>query len=44
MTGGAFTPAAQAFLARFPERSVEKPFRMEEVLRAITHVRELNPA
>jgi hypothetical protein len=36
MTGGAFTENAQAFLARLPNESIEKPFkgaRLREVVR-----------
>jgi DNA-binding TFAR19-related protein (PDSD5 family) len=29
MTGGAFTPRAREFLARVPNRRLEKPFRPE---------------
>jgi FixJ family two-component response regulator len=38
MTGGAFSPRAQAFVGRFAGRLLEKPFRMaamEEIVREI---------
>jgi PAS domain S-box-containing protein len=38
MTGGAFSPRAQAFLARVPNRCIEKPFEVAELLRAIDAV------
>jgi PAS domain S-box-containing protein len=35
MTGGAFTPRARAFLERVPNRCLEKPFRIDNVLSLI---------
>jgi len=31
MTGGAFTPEAREFLARVPNRCLEKPFTLEQL-------------
>jgi signal transduction histidine kinase/CheY-like chemotaxis protein len=36
VTGGAFTPSAEAFLAGVPNPRIEKPFRMDE-LRSLVH-------
>ncbi|HSO31283.1 MAG TPA: PAS domain S-box protein [Labilithrix sp.] len=38
MTGGAFTPRAHAFLDRLPGRSLQKPFRMADLERAIAAI------
>jgi PAS domain S-box-containing protein len=38
MTGGAFTPRANAFLARFSGRVLEKPFRVEDVESAVARL------
>jgi CheY-like chemotaxis protein len=35
MTGGAYTDEAQEFLARFPHRRLDKPFRPEDLDRAL---------
>jgi len=35
MTGGAYTEEAQEFLARFPERRLDKPFHPEELDRVL---------
>lgn len=42
MTGGAFTPEAEAFLERVPNPRVEKPFdleRMERLIRSVVRQR-----
>lgn len=39
MTGGAFTPRARAFIDRFADRSLDKPFCIDDVTRAIARVR-----
>jgi CheY-like chemotaxis protein len=38
MTGGAFTPAARAFVDRVPDRIVEKPFEVEALLALVNRV------
>jgi signal transduction histidine kinase/CheY-like chemotaxis protein len=38
MTGGAFTPAAQAFLSTVPNRTLEKPFTTETLLQIVATV------
>jgi signal transduction histidine kinase/CheY-like chemotaxis protein len=38
MTGGAFTAAAQAFLSRVPNRTLEKPFATETLLQIVATV------
>ncbi len=35
MTGGAYTERARAFLDRIPQRRLDKPFRPEELERAL---------
>ena len=35
MTGGAFTPRAQRFVAETPNRCLEKPFAHEQLLDAV---------
>jgi CheY-like chemotaxis protein len=39
MTGGAYTQEAQDFLARVPNRRLEKPFRPEALERLLREVR-----
>jgi CheY-like chemotaxis protein len=40
MTGGAFTPRGRQFLASVPAPVLEKPFRMDDLLRFVgTHLR-----
>lgn len=38
MTGGAFTPRAQKFVERFVGRLLEKPFRIDDVVRAVSKI------
>jgi PAS domain S-box-containing protein len=38
MTGGAFSPGAHDFLATVPNRKLEKPFTLDEVVRALADV------
>jgi PAS domain S-box-containing protein len=38
MTGGAFTPRAQAFVERYPTRLLQKPFRMSDVHDAVARI------
>ena len=38
MTGGAYTDQAQDFLERLPDRRLDKPFRPDEVERALAGV------
>lgn len=42
MTGGAFTPRAQAFLEAIPNQRLEKPFRRETLLRVIHDVLKIS--
>ncbi len=44
MTGGAFTPRARTFIERFRDRSIDKPFSMDDVTRAIARVRAATAA
>ncbi|MDP3575413.1 MAG: response regulator [Archangium sp.] len=43
MTGGAFTPGAREFLARWPHHTLEKPCDPELLSRVIAQVLELAP-
>jgi len=38
MTGGTYRPETRAFLGSVPNRCLEKPFRLEEVTRAVSEV------
>ena len=38
MTGGAFSPGAHDFLTTVPNRKLEKPFTLDEVVRALADV------
>jgi signal transduction histidine kinase/CheY-like chemotaxis protein len=38
MTGGAFTPKMQTFLAEMPHRTLEKPFKLDDLMAAVDRV------